>query len=109
VRLLLDECVDCRLAREIRGHEVSTVSELGWAGIRNGELLVRASGRFDVFVTVDRNLAFQQNTADLPVAVVILRARTNRLVDLKPLVPKLLNRLPEMKLGEIVWIEGTTE
>ena len=106
MRLLLDECVDRRLAREIRGHEVSTVSDLAWAGIRNGELLVRASGRFDVFVTVDRNLAFQQSTADLPVAVVILRARTNRLVDLKPLVPNLLNRLPDIKLGEIVWIEG---
>ena len=106
MRLLLDECVDRRLAREIRGHEVSTVSELGWAGIRNGELLVRASGRFDIFVTVDRNLAFQQNTADLPVAVVILRARTNRLVDLKPLVADLLDRLPNIKLGEIVWIEG---
>jgi len=106
VRLLLDECVDRRLAREIRGHEVSTVSELGWAGIRNGELLVWASGRFDVFVTVDRNLAFQQSTTDLPVAVVILRARTNRLVDLKPLVPTLLDRLPNVKLGEIVWIEG---
>ena len=106
MRLLLDECVDRRLAREIRGHEVSTVSELGWAGIRNGELLVWASGRFDVFVTVDRNLAFQQSTTDLPVAVVILRARTNRLVDLKPLVPTLLDRLPNVKLGEIVWIEG---
>ena len=106
MRLLLDECVDRRLAREIRGHEVSTVSELGWAGIRNGELLVRATGRFDVFVTVDRNLAFQQSTADLSVAVVILRARTNRLVDLKPLLPTLLNRLPNVKRGEIVWIEG---
>ena len=106
MRLLLDECVDRRLAREIRGHEVSTVSELGRAGIRNGELLVRASGRFDVFVTVDRNLAFQQSTAKLAVAVVILRARTNRLVDLKPLVPKLLDRLLNTKLGEIAWIEG---
>jgi len=52
VRLLLDECVDRRLARDIHGHDVSTVSELGWAGIRNGELLARSAGRFDVFVTV---------------------------------------------------------
>jgi predicted nuclease of predicted toxin-antitoxin system len=106
VRLLLDECVDRRLAREIRGHEVSTVSELGWAGVRNGELLIRASGKFDVFVTVDRNLAFQQRTADLPLAVVILRARTNRLIDLKLLVPALLDRLQNVKPGEVVWIEG---
>ncbi len=106
MRLLLDECVDRRFAREIRGHEVSTVSELGWAGIRNGELLVQAAGRFDVFVTVDRNLAFQQRTADVPLAVVILRARTNRLIDLKPLVPALLDSLANIKPGEVTWIEG---
>jgi predicted nuclease of predicted toxin-antitoxin system len=58
VRLLLDECVDRRLARDIPGHEVVTVVSLGWAGVRNGELLRRAAGNFDVFVTVDRNLAF---------------------------------------------------
>ena len=106
MRLLLDECVDRRLAREIRGHEVSTVSELGWAGIRNGDLLARASGRFDVFVTVDRNLAFQQRTADLALAVVVLRARTNRLADLKQLVPALLDRLVDTKPGEVASIEG---
>jgi hypothetical protein len=59
-----------------------------------------------VFVTVDRNLAFQQRTADLPLAVVILRARTNRLIDLKLLVPALLDRLQNVKPGEVVWIEG---
>jgi predicted nuclease of predicted toxin-antitoxin system len=94
VRLLLDECVDRRLAREIRGHDAATVRDLGWAGIRNGDLLAQASGRFDVFVTVDRNLAFQQRTADLPFAVVALRARTNRLADLEPLVPALSTGSP---------------
>lgn len=63
---------------------------MGWSTVKNGELLVLASASFDVFVTVDRNLSFQQNLANLPVAVVVLRAKANRLADLMPLVPKLL-------------------
>jgi hypothetical protein len=62
VRLLLDECVDRRLARDIVGHEVSTVGDLGWAGVKNGALLARAAGQFDVFVTVDRNLSFSSGS-----------------------------------------------
>ena len=106
MRLLLDECVDRRLARDIHGHDVSTVSELGWAGIRNGELPARSAGRFDVFVTVDRNLAFQQHIADLSLAVVVLRARTNRLIDLEPLVPALLAALSTVQAGKVTLIEG---
>ena len=106
MRLLLDECVDRRLARDISGHEVATVVDLGWAGVRNGALLARAAGQFDVFVTVDRNLAFQQRIDNLPFAVVVLRARTNRLVDLKPLVPRLLQLLPDVRPGEVVWVEA---
>lgn len=89
MKALLDECVDWRLARDIAGHDVRTVRQMGWTGLRNGELLDRAAKEFDVFVTVDRNLAFQQNTDSLPIAVVILRAQTNRLADLRPLVPAL--------------------
>lgn len=61
MRVLLDECVDRRLAREIVGHEVTTVPEAGWAAVKNGDLLVLAEKSFDVFVTVDRNLSFQQS------------------------------------------------
>jgi len=99
VRLLLDECVDHRLAQELRGHEVHTVARLGWAGIRNGDLLARAAGKFDAFVTVDRNLAFQQHIEGLALGVVILRTKTNRLVDLKPLVPTLLRALSQLRLA----------
>ena len=106
MRLLLDECVDRRLARDISGHEVATVVDLGWAGVRNGALLARAAGQFDVFVTVDRNLAFQQRIDNLPFAVIVLRARTNRLVDLKPLVPLLLQLLLNVRPGEVNWVEG---
>lgn len=106
MRLLLDECVDRRLARHISGHDIATVVGLGWAGVRNGELLARTAGQFDAFVTVDRNLAFQQRIDDLPFAVVVLRARSNRLVDLKPLVPQFLQVLSEVRPGEVRWVEG---
>src|SRR6266568_463978 len=76
VRVLLDECVDRRLAHELHGHEVQTVTGLGWAGVLNGALLAQATGEFDAFVTVDRNLAFQQRIDNLALAVVILRARS---------------------------------
>ena len=106
MRLLLDECVDRRLARQISGHDVATVVGLGWTGVRNGALLAKVSGQFDAFVTVDRNLAFQQRIDNLPYAVVVLRARTNRLVDLRPLVPRLLEVLSEVRPGEVRWVEG---
>lgn len=61
MKILLDECVDRRLAKDIVGHEVKTVPQMGWATIKNGELLTLAEREFDVFVTVDRNLSFQQN------------------------------------------------
>jgi hypothetical protein len=105
VKVLLDECVDRRLARDITGHEVQTVTGLGWAAVKNGELLMRAEGRFDAFVTVDRNLAFQQNTLKCTFAVLILRAHSNRLADLRPLVPRLLAALPGASPGMVTWVE----
>jgi len=104
MRILLDECVDWRLQREIRGHEVKTTHQLGWTAIRNGELLALAAAQFDIFVTVDRNLSFQQNASDLRLAVIVLHARTNRLADLKPLVPRLLNAIESARLGEVQFI-----
>jgi hypothetical protein len=106
VRVLLDECVDRRLVRDIVGHELSTVVGLGWAGVRNGDLLVRAAGQFDAFVTVDRNLVFQQRIDDLPFAVLVIRARSNRLIDLRPLVPRLIEALSTVRPGEVRWIGG---
>jgi hypothetical protein len=88
VKVFLDECVDWRLGRDIVGHDVKTARQMGWTAIKNGELLALAEEQFDVFVTVDRNLSFQQNLATLSIAVVVLHAKTNRLADLRPLVPK---------------------
>lgn len=85
MRVLLDECIDRRLATSILDHDVKTVPEMGWATIKNGELLALAQQQFDVFVTVDRNLSFQQNLPQYSVAVIVLRAPSNRLGDLLPL------------------------
>lgn len=90
MKVFLDECVDWRLARDIVGHDVKTARQMGWTTVKNGALLTLASQHFDVFVTVDRNLSFQQNLDSFSVAVVVLRAKSNRLADLKPLVPSLL-------------------
>jgi len=74
VKVLLDECVDWRLSRAIAGHDVKTAKQMGWASVKNGELLALASERFDVFVTVDRNLSYQQNVQAVPIAIVVLHA-----------------------------------
>ena len=104
MRILLDECVDRRLAGEILGHDVKTVPEVGWAALKNGELLVRAVQEFEAFVTVDRNLPFQQDISRFSMAVVILRARSNRLSDLRSLIPQSLAALPGARRGEVTWV-----
>ena len=71
MRLLLDECVPARLRKALPGHEVSTVGLEGWSGVKNGKLLALAAAGFDAFVTVDKNLPYQQNTAALPIAVLV--------------------------------------
>jgi hypothetical protein len=94
LRVFLDECLGRRLAREILGPEVRTARDQGWTGVANGRLLALVAQSFDVFVTTDRNLSFQQNLQAQPIAVIVLRARANRLADLLPLVPELLRVIP---------------
>jgi hypothetical protein len=89
VKVYLDECIDWRLSRDIVGHDVRTAHDMEWLGLKNGELLLRVQAEFDAFVTVDRNLAFQQNVATLSLAVIVLRARSNRLGDLQLLLAPL--------------------
>jgi hypothetical protein len=101
VRVLLDEFVDRRLARELTGHDVSTVPQMGWAAAKNGELLTLAEKQFDVFLTVDRNLSFQQHLPRFALAVIVVHAPTNRLQEILPLVPQILAILPTAKRGEV--------
>ena len=104
MRVLLDECVDRRLAGDILSHDVKTVPEMGFAALKNGELLARAQDEFDAFITVDRNLPFQQDVSRFSFAVIVLRAPSNRLTDLRRLVPQLLTALPAAKRGEVTWV-----
>ena len=104
MKVLLDECIDWRLSRDIVGHEVKTARQMGWSTVRNGELLAIAAAEFDVFVTVDRNLSFQQDLPAFSIAVVVLRATTNRLSDLRRLLPDLLVAIPAAKAGSITQV-----
>jgi hypothetical protein len=101
LRVLLDECVDSRLAASLGLFEVRTVADQGWMGITNGQLLSRAAAEFDVFVTVDRNLPFQQHLPKFDIAVILLRSKTNRIVDLVALVPELVSVIPNAKAGVV--------
>jgi len=93
VRVLLDEQLPRHLARELRGHEVSTVQQKGWAGLKNGELLRRAADAgFEVFLTADRNLEFQQNLSQTRLRVILLVAPSNTLEDLLPLCTRVAGR-----------------
>ena len=97
MRLLLDESAPSRLRRALPGHEVRTVGEMGWSGVKNGKLLALAATVFDAFVTVDKNLPYQQNLSTLPIAVVVLDARSIELPILLPLVPALELHLSSLK------------
>ena len=77
------------------------MQQQGWAGLGNGELLRRAAGMFDVFVTADQNLQFQQNLSGAPLGVVVLVAQSNALEDLLPLVPPLLQAVRDTRPGEV--------
>ena len=89
MRLLPDECVPARLRSALPSHQVSTVPAESWSGIKNGKLLALAATRFDAFITVDKNLPYQQTTSTLPVAIFALDGLSNELPYLLPLVPAL--------------------
>lgn len=103
MKLLLDHCVDHRLSASLPSHEVHTAAEMGWEQLRNGELLKQAaSAGFQVLLTTDQNLKHQQNPRTLPLSVVVLRAPTNRLADLVPLVPQVESALKSLARGQLV-------
>ena len=107
VRVLLDEQLPRQLAGELIGHEIRTVQQQGWAGLKNGELLQRAmNAAYEVFITADQNLEFQQNLARSSVFVLVLVAVSNALEDLLPLVPKILAEIPNARPGKVVRIRA---
>jgi hypothetical protein len=102
VKVLLDHCVPKRLKSFFQIHEVETAREVGWDGLKNGKLLAQAATRFEVMLTVDQNIKHQQNLGKLPVAVIVMIARDNRLPTLIPYVPEVEKALLTIKAGELV-------
>ncbi len=103
MKVLLDENLPHDMRLLIPGHEVFTVAYLGWAGTTNGALLRRAAeSGFDVLVSKDSGIEFEQNLGELPLAVILLRARSNSIDDIKPLLPQLLIALTSISPHAIV-------
>jgi hypothetical protein len=108
VNLLLDECVPRPLKTSFlyHGHSCLTVPEAGFAGKTNGELLRMAENRFDAFITLDKGLPHQQNLANLKIAVLVVRPKTNQMIDVLPHVPDCLAALDKIKPGEVRYVGG---
>jgi len=105
MRVLLDECVTRYLKRDFTGHEVFTIEEAGFKGLKNGRLLQAASGEYDALVTVDQNLRYQQNLNTIALAIIVLKARRSTYPMLRPLMPKVLEALAKITPGEVVVVD----
>jgi len=105
VNIIFDECVPRRLTRDIP-HNVSTVQQLKLSGLDNGALLKAIETDFDVFVTVDQNLQYQQNLRGSKIAILVLVAQTNRYDDLKHLIPSCLSAFESIAPGQVKVIES---
>ncbi len=108
MRLLLDESVPSRFRRYLTNHAVQTVVAMGWSGVKNGKLLALAANAFDAFVTVDKNLPYQQNLSTLPISVVVLDSVSNELSALIPLVPALEQALQNLQPRTCIRIDSRT-
>src|SRR5208282_2222097 len=106
MRILIDECLDWRLARALTGHDCVSVQKMGWGGIGNGKLLALAQEKFDVFLTADRNLSFQQNTTQFRSVVVALVAGSTQLNKTLPLRPQVLALLPGLTPGQVAIVSS---
>lgn len=106
MRVLLDECLPRRLKSELAGHEVRTVQEEGWGGLKNGALLQVAVNSFDVLLTVDRSIEFQQALRGLSIAVIAIVAVSNRFTDLLPVMTQVRQALSQALPGEVLRVGG---
>ena len=107
MRILLDEQLPRQLAPYLIGHDARTVQQESWAGLKNGVLLASAEAAgFDVFLTGDQNLEFQQNISKRRLGVVVLCAASNALEDLVPLIPGALAAIAAIQSGQVVRVEA---
>lgn len=102
MRILIDECLDWRIFHAFSGHDCVSTQKMGWGGLTNGELLREAEGEFDVLLTGDRNLSFQQNVSVFDIAVIILHSKSTQLHQTLPLIPKVLECLSTIRSGEVI-------
>lgn len=102
MRILIDECLNWRLSRAITGHYAVSAQKMGWGGLKNGPLLAEAEKQFDVFLTGDRNLSFQQDLTQYQIAILVLHAPSTQLHHTLPLMPKVLALLPTLKPGQVL-------
>ena len=105
MRVLLDECLNWRLSRALQGHYCVSVMKMGWSGITNGKLLMLAQEQFDVFITGDRNLSFQQHLPRLQIAVVVLAGKSTQLSDTLPLMTRVSDLLETIQPGTVHLID----
>ncbi len=108
LKVLLDECAPKKLKSFLvnYGYECRTAQEMGWSGIQNGELLALANPLFDVLVTIDKGIQYQQNINNRRIAIVIVRGRSNRLADVSPNFPACAEILQSIQSGQVVEIGG---
>lgn len=102
MRILLDENIPRKLKHAFPGYVVSTVPGMGWSGISNGELLTKAEGVFDVLVTFDKSIQYQQNFTDRRLILVTLIAIHNKIQYLLPLIPDVLATLQNAQPGQVI-------
>jgi hypothetical protein len=106
MKVLIDERLPRALKRQLTEHECRTVQEMGWSGKKNGLLLSLAEPEFDVLLTMDQGIEYQQNLAKFNIAVLALSARSNQIEDLAPIVPKALTTLRGIRPGQLIKIGG---
>ena len=109
MRVLLDECVPRKLKFMLiaAAHDCETARDAGFGGMTNGKLLAEAEFLFDVLVTIDRNIRYQQSLAGRNIAILVLCVYSNDISDIEPLVPKAVNALKSIKPGQVVEIAIT--
>lgn len=106
MKVMLDECLPRKLKRHLPGHDVSTVPEMGWAGIKNGALLRLMEPIFEVFITIDGNMQYQQNLGSLQIGIIVLAASDNTLETLQPLASQILQALTGIQPGQVVKVSA---
>ena len=106
MKILLDECVTKKLRPYLANHEVYTVTEMGWSGLKNGKLMAKCvEHQFQVLLTIDKNLMYQQNLKNYELSIIVLHSHTSKIEELKEFIPALEKQLPFIEFRKAYLIE----